>query len=101
MEIRKVGVVGLGTMGAGIAVCFLDAGLSVTLVEREQSFLDQGMKRIRDTYARSVESERMNADEMERRISRITPSLSLSALADADLVVEAVFEDMGGKTGAV
>jgi 3-hydroxyacyl-CoA dehydrogenase len=55
------------------------------------------MKRIRDAYRRSVESGRMSADEMERRIGRITPSVSLSALADADLVVEAVFEDMAVK----
>jgi 3-hydroxyacyl-CoA dehydrogenase len=95
--VRRVGVIGAGTMGAGIAICFLDGGWPVTLVEREQSFLDQGMKRIRDAYRRSVESGRMSADEMERRIGRITPSVSLSALADADLVVEAVFEDMAVK----
>ena len=65
-------------MVAGIAICFLDGGWPVTLVEREQSFLDQGMKRIRDAYRRSVESGRMSADEMERRIGRSISTVSVT-----------------------
>lgn len=95
--VEAIGVVGAGTMGAGIAICFLDAGLSVTLVERDQAALDAGLARIRATYRRMVESARITNEAMEQRLGRITPSTDLSALARADLVIEAVFEDMAVK----
>jgi 3-hydroxyacyl-CoA dehydrogenase len=84
-------------MGAGIAVCFLDAGLPVALIERDQTSLDRGVERIRGIYQRLVQSGRLQPDEMERRLARITPSLDLGSLAQADLVIEAVFEDMAVK----
>ncbi len=95
--VHEVGLVGGGLMGSGIAVCFLDAGFPVTLVERDQGALDAGVERIRTIYRRAVASGRVSEDEMAKRMARITPSLSLAALASADLVIEAVFEDMAVK----
>src|SRR5262245_4133185 len=95
--VHQVGVVGGGLMGSGIAVCFLDAGLPVTLVERDQGALDAGVERIRAIYHRGLQAGRLSQEEMAKRVARITPSLSLAALASADLVIEAVFEDMAVK----
>jgi 3-hydroxyacyl-CoA dehydrogenase len=95
--VHQVGIIGGGLMGSGIAVCFLDAGFPVTLVERDQSTLDGAVERIRTTYRRAVASGRLTEDEMAKRLGRITPSLNLAALASADLVIEAVFEDMAVK----
>jgi 3-hydroxyacyl-CoA dehydrogenase len=96
-RLSQIGVVGAGTMGAAISVCFLDAGLPVVLIERDQETLDRGVDRIRAVYKRLVQSARMTPDEMERRLARLTPSLAVEALAQADLVIEAVFEDMAVK----
>jgi 3-hydroxyacyl-CoA dehydrogenase len=95
--IASVGVVGAGTMGTAIGVCFLDAGLPVVMIERDQESLDRGVARVRGVYQRLVQGGRMGPDEMERRLARLTPSLALASLAQVDLVVEAVFEDMGVK----
>jgi len=95
--VRRVGVVGAGLMGSGIAICFLDAGHPLTLVERDQASLEAGMERIRAVYRRLAETGRMSAEEMTRRLGLITLSLELAALSDADLVIEAVFEDMAIK----
>ncbi len=95
--IASVGVVGAGTMGAAISVCFLDAGLPVVLIERDQESLDRGVERVRSVYRRLVQGGRMASDEMERRLARLTPALALQALAQVDLVIEAVFEDMAVK----
>jgi 3-hydroxyacyl-CoA dehydrogenase len=95
--VHGVGVVGGGTMGAGIAVCFLDAGLPVTLVERDAESLTAGLNRIRDIYRRQVESGRLAAEQSERRLGRLTGSAERAALSGSDLVVEAVFEDMAVK----
>jgi len=95
--VHQVGVVGGGLMGSGIAVCFLDAGLPVTLVERDQGALDAGVERIRAIYHRGLQAGRLSQEEMAKRVACITPSLSLAALASADLVIEAVFEDMAVK----
>jgi 3-hydroxyacyl-CoA dehydrogenase len=95
--VTKVGVVGAGTMGAGIAICFLDAGLPVTLVERDEEALDGGLAHINAAYRRMAETGRVSSETMAQRLASITPSCELSALADADLVIEAVFEDMAVK----
>jgi 3-hydroxyacyl-CoA dehydrogenase len=95
--IAQVGVVGAGTMGAAISVCFLDAGLPVRLIERDAPSLESGLERLRGVYRRLVRSGRMTSQEMEARLGRLSPSLSLQELAQADLVIEAVFEDMGIK----
>jgi 3-hydroxyacyl-CoA dehydrogenase len=95
--VGKVGVVGAGTMGAGIAVCFLDAGLPVTLIERDQGALEAGLDRIKATYNRMVESGRIKREQMEQRLARVTPATDFAALNAADLAVEAVFEDVAVK----
>jgi 3-hydroxyacyl-CoA dehydrogenase len=95
--LRHVGVVGAGTMGSGIAACFLDAGLPVTLIERDQVSLAAGMQRLESIYRRQVESGRIGAHEMKRRMQAVAPSLNLAELSRSDLVIEAVFEDMAIK----
>jgi 3-hydroxyacyl-CoA dehydrogenase len=95
--IASIGIVGAGTMGAAISVCFLDAGLPVTLIERDQDSIERGLERIASVYQRLVQSGRMTSDEMARRLARLTPALTLQLLAHVDLVVEAVFEDMAIK----
>lgn len=92
--VNRVGVVGAGTMGGGIAMNFLNVGVPVTIVEREQAALDRGLKVIRSNYERSASRGKISADEVEARMTRLTPSLAMENLADADLVIEAVFENM-------
>src|SRR5208337_4151200 len=75
--IARVGVVGAGNMGAAISVCFLDAGLPVVLIERDQESLDRGVERVRSVYRRLVQGARMASHEMERRLARLTPALAL------------------------
>jgi 3-hydroxyacyl-CoA dehydrogenase len=94
IPVGRVGVVGAGTMGGGIAMNFANVGIPVKMVEVNQEALDRGMKVVRGNYERSARSGRFSMDEVERRMSLITGSLDLSALRDADLIVEAVFERM-------
>ncbi len=96
-DVKTVGVLGAGTMGTGIALAFLNAGLPVTVVETNQGALDQGAKRIRDTIESNVQRGRITADEGARRIANFATGLDLKALAKADLVIEAVFENMALK----
>jgi 3-hydroxyacyl-CoA dehydrogenase len=91
IPIKKVGVIGAGTMGGGIAMNFLNAGIPVTIVEVKQDALDRGLATIRRNYERSRTAK---PEETEARMSRLTGSLDMSALADCDLVIEAVFERM-------
>jgi 3-hydroxyacyl-CoA dehydrogenase len=95
--IRRVGVIGAGTMGGGISMNFLNAGLPVVLVETKQEALDRGLATIRRNYENSAKKGKLTAAQVEERMGLITPSLDLAGLADADLVIEAVFEDMGVK----
>ena len=92
--INRVGVIGAGTMGGGIAMNFLTAGIPVTIVEQEQAALDRGVEVIGRNYAASVKRGRIEASDAEAAMARLTPSLDFSALADADLVIEAVYETM-------
>jgi 3-hydroxyacyl-CoA dehydrogenase len=96
-EIRKVAVIGAGTMGGGIAMSFASAGIPVILVETKQEAVDRGLATIRKNYAGTVAKGKLAQEEADRRIARIQPSLELAAVAEADLVIEAVFEDMGVK----
>ncbi|MEP9380278.1 FAD-dependent oxidoreductase [Aquabacter sp. CN5-332] len=93
----KVAVIGAGTMGAGIAVSLLDAGLSVTLVERDAEAAEAGLARVRGLYERPVKSGRLSEAQAEERVSRVSPTADWQRLADADLVIEAAFEDMAVK----
>jgi len=95
--IARVGVVGGGTMGAGIAVAMLDAGLSVTMVERDDTSLARGRTNVEKVYDVLVAKGRIDADQKMRVLSRLSCSISYEAFANADLVVEAVFEDMAVK----
>lgn len=96
-EVKTVGILGAGTMGTGIGLAFLNAGLPVTIVEANQGALEQGVKRIRDTIESNVQRGRISAEEGQRRIGNLATGLDLKALANADLIVEAVFENMALK----
>jgi 3-hydroxyacyl-CoA dehydrogenase len=95
--IEEVAVIGAGTMGGGIAMAFLNAGFPVTLLETKQEALDKGLATIRRNYEGAVKRGKLAASELEARLRRLTPTLSYEAVADADLVIEAVFEDMAVK----
>jgi 3-hydroxyacyl-CoA dehydrogenase len=94
IPVNKVGIIGAGTMGGGIAMNFLNVGIPVTIVEVKQEALDRGLKVIRGNYERSRTAK---PEETEARMSRLTGSLDMSALADCDLIIEAVFERMDVK----
>jgi 3-hydroxyacyl-CoA dehydrogenase len=96
-DIKSVGVLGAGTMGGGIAMCFANAGIPVALLETSQENLDRGMNTIRKNYANTVAKGGLKQEEMDRRLGFITPTLSYDALKNADMVIEAVFEEMGVK----
>jgi 3-hydroxyacyl-CoA dehydrogenase len=81
-------------MGGGIAMCFANAGIPVTVVESAQEALDHGMATIRKNYANSVARGSLRQEDMDRRLALIKPSLDFGALAAADLIIEAVFEEM-------
>ncbi|MEO7939356.1 MAG: 3-hydroxyacyl-CoA dehydrogenase NAD-binding domain-containing protein [Burkholderiaceae bacterium] len=97
LPIRRVGIVGAGTMGGGIAMCFLNAGFSVTIVETRQDALDRGLQAIRRNYDSTAKRGRLTSAEVDRRMALLTGTLSLEALADSDVVIDAVFEDMAVK----
>jgi 3-hydroxyacyl-CoA dehydrogenase len=94
IPIKKVGVIGAGTMGGGIAMNFANAGIPVTIVEVKQDALDRGLKVVRGNYERSAKGGRFSMDDVEKRMGLLTGSLKLEDLADCDLVIEAVFERM-------
>jgi 3-hydroxyacyl-CoA dehydrogenase len=93
-SIKKVGVIGAGTMGGGIAMNFLNIGTPVVIVETKQDALDRGLGVIRKNYERTASKGKMTAEDVEKRMALITPTLQIEQLADCDLVIEAVFELM-------
>lgn len=92
--VHQVGVLGAGTMGRGIAMNFLNAGLPVVLVEQNRQALDAGLAAIRQTYEAGAAKGRLTGAEVEQRMNLVTGSLQDGALASCDLVIEAVFENM-------
>ncbi len=94
LEIRKVGIIGAGTMGGGIAMSFVHIGTPVTLVEVNQEGVDRGLNTIRGNYEVSASRGTITADEIEARMSLITGTTSFEDIGGADLVIEAVFEEM-------
>jgi len=96
-EVNSVGIIGAGTMGGGIAMNFANAGIPVTLVEAKQDALDKGLAVIRRNYENSARKGRITPQQVEERIALIRRSLSYNDLADVDLVIEAVFENMAIK----
>ncbi|MEP7275349.1 MAG: 3-hydroxyacyl-CoA dehydrogenase NAD-binding domain-containing protein [Betaproteobacteria bacterium] len=95
--IGRVAIIGAGTMGGGIAMSFLSAGLPVTMLETDAAALDRGVARIRDSYAASANKGRLTHDKAAQSVALLKPTLAYDDLRDADLVIEAVFEDMAIK----
>ncbi len=95
--VKKVGIIGAGTMGGGISMNFVNVGIPVHIVETKQEALDRGLGVIQKNYERSASRGRFPMQEVPERMARITSSLSMDDLADCDLIIEAVFEDMGVK----
>ncbi|HKM72283.1 MAG TPA: 3-hydroxyacyl-CoA dehydrogenase NAD-binding domain-containing protein, partial [Stellaceae bacterium] len=87
-------VIGAGTMGGGIAMCFANAGIPVTIVETDRDLLQKGLDRVAANYRATVSRGGLSADEMERRMGLINGITELEAVASADVVIEAVFEEM-------
>jgi len=96
-DIRKVGVIGAGTMGGGISMNFLSAGIPVTIVEMGQEALDRGTGVIRKNYEASAAKGRFTGEQVEKAMGLLSPTLDFDALADCDLVIEAVYENMDVK----
>lgn len=94
LPIKKVGVIGAGTMGGGIAMNFLNAGIPVTIVEMKQEALDRGLGVIRKNYENTAAKGRLTLEAVETRMGLLTGSLDMADLADCDLIIEAVFENM-------
>ncbi|CAN5857911.1 3-hydroxyacyl-CoA dehydrogenase NAD-binding domain-containing protein [soil metagenome] len=94
VDITRGAVIGAGTMGGGIAMNFANAGIPVSVIEVDQDKLDAGLEKVEGNYRRSVDKGRIDDDEMRERTDRITGTVDFDAVADADVVVEAVFEDM-------
>ena len=92
--IARAAVIGAGTMGTGIAICFLNAGIPVTLIEDNQDALSRGFDRIKATLDDGVRRGKSSPEARDKQIALLNASLKLEDAADADIVVEAVFEDM-------
>src|SRR4029077_7884388 len=90
--IHKVGVIGAGTMGGGISMNFLSAGIPVTIVEMGQEALDRGTGVMRKNYEATASKGRMTGKQVKKRMGFLSPTLDFDALADCDLIIEAVFE---------
>ncbi|NBT54992.1 MAG: 3-hydroxyacyl-CoA dehydrogenase [Betaproteobacteria bacterium] len=96
-SVKAVAVIGAGTMGGGIAMNFLNAGLPVVMLEMKQEALDRGVATIRKNYESQVKKGKLKADKYEQRMALLQTTLSYDDLGSADLVIEAVFEDIGVK----
>jgi len=94
LNIKKVGIIGAGTMGGGIAMNFANVGIPVTLVEQNQERLDRGIGIIRKNYENTASKGRITLEEVEKRMQCITGNISIDSLSDTDLIIEAVFENM-------
>ncbi|MEW6760954.1 MAG: 3-hydroxyacyl-CoA dehydrogenase NAD-binding domain-containing protein [Pseudomonadota bacterium] len=96
-RIERAAVIGAGTMGGGIAMNFANAGIPVSILETKQEALDKGLATIRKNYENTVRKGKLTQEKCEQRMSLITGTLAYEDIAQADIVVEAVFEDMGVK----
>ena len=94
LTITRGAILGCGTMGGGIAMSFANAGIPVVVTEGEQAALDRGMATIRKNYESTVSKGRMSAEDAEARLALIEPTLDFDRVAEADIVIEAVFENM-------
>ncbi|HZT54980.1 MAG TPA: 3-hydroxyacyl-CoA dehydrogenase NAD-binding domain-containing protein, partial [Burkholderiaceae bacterium] len=96
-DIQKVAVIGAGTMGGGIAMNFLNAGIPVVMLEMKQEALDRGVATIRKNYEAQVKKGKLKQDKLDARMALLSTTLNYADLKDADMVIEAVFEDLGVK----
>ena len=92
--IRKAAVLGFGTMGGGIAMSFANAGIPVTVYEKDRAALDRGLAACRANWEATAKKGRMTAEQVAQRVALLTPTADFNAVADADIVIEAVYEDM-------
>jgi 3-hydroxyacyl-CoA dehydrogenase len=97
VKVASVGIIGAGTMGGGIAMCFANAGIPVTIVETAQGALDKGLAVVRRNYENTAKKGKLTAEQVEQRMACLSGSLDMQALAGCDLVIEAVFENMAIK----
>ncbi len=97
LPIAKVGIIGAGTMGGGIAMNFANVGIPVIIVETRQEALERGLGVIRKNYETTAKRGKLKAENVEKRVALLTGTLELEKLADCDLVIEAVFENMDVK----
>jgi len=96
-EVRSVAIIGAGTMGTGISINFLNAGIPVRLLEMNSDALERGVARIREVFEAQVKKGKLDAATLDSRMGLLTPVLEYAALADVDLVIEAVFEELSVK----
>jgi 3-hydroxyacyl-CoA dehydrogenase len=96
-EIKHAAVIGAGTMGSGIAINFLNAGIPVHLLELAQPALDAGIARVRDVYAGQLKKGKLKQAQVDERLALLRPTLDYAEIAQDDIVIEAVFEDLGVK----
>ncbi len=96
-EIRTAAVIGAGTMGAGIAMNFANAGIPVCLLETEQTALDKGLSTIQRNYENTLKKGRLTQEQFDKRMALISTTLDYEALSNADIVIEAVFEEISVK----
>jgi 3-hydroxybutyryl-CoA dehydrogenase len=94
MSINRIGVVGAGTMGNGIAQVFMQAGFDVRLIDAAATALDRARGSIEKSLAKFVEKGKLTAGARDEALSRLSPATSVDALADVDYVIEAIFEDL-------
>jgi 3-hydroxyacyl-CoA dehydrogenase len=94
LPIAKVGIIGAGTMGGGIAMNFANVGIPVTIVETKQEALERGLGVIRKNYETTAKRGKLKPEDVEKRVALLTGTLELEKLADCDLIIEAVFENM-------
>ncbi len=96
-EVKKVGVIGAGTMGGGIAMNFLNTGIPVVILETKQDALDRGVATVRKNYEGQVKKGKLKQDKLDQRMALLSTTLNYADIRDADLVIEAVFEDLAVK----
>ncbi|MEY4362948.1 MAG: hypothetical protein RLZZ24_300, partial [Pseudomonadota bacterium] len=96
-QVERVGIIGAGTMGGGIAMNFLNAGIPVTILDTTQEALDRGLATIRKNYEAQVKKGKLAPEKFQQRMDLLTPTTDMNGMAKVDLVIEAVFEELGVK----
>ena len=97
VKVASVGIIGAGTMGGGIAMCFANVGIPVTIVETAPAALDKGLAVVRKNYENTAKKGKLTTEQVEKRMGLLTGSVDMNSLAGCDLVIEAVFENMAIK----